>query len=66
MLVLTQKTLENPVTKKRLMPTYVSISVMENTEDREEYFDQDLYDERYAVERTNAWMDSFRSLAKSI
>jgi len=26
------------------------------------YFDQDLYDERYAVERTNAWMDSFRSL----
>jgi len=33
-----------------------------NTQDREEYFDQDLYDERYAVERTNAWMDSFRSL----
>ena len=33
-----------------------------NTEDREEYFDQDLYDQRYAVERTNAWMDSFRSL----
>ena len=33
-----------------------------NTKDREEYFDQDLYDQRYAVERTNAWMDSFRSL----
>jgi len=33
-----------------------------NTEDRDEYFDQDLYNERYAVERTNAWMDSFRSL----
>lgn len=31
-------------------------------ENREEYFDQDLYDLRYAVERTNAWMDSFRSL----
>jgi transposase len=30
--------------------------------DRDEYFDQDLYDERYAVERTNAWMDSYRSL----
>ena len=30
--------------------------------DREEYFDQDLYDERYAVELTNAWMDSYRSL----
>ena len=33
-----------------------------NTEDRDEYFDQELYDQRYAVERTNAWMDSFRSL----
>ena len=33
-----------------------------NSQDREEYFDQDLYDQRYAVERTNAWMDSFRSL----
>ena len=30
--------------------------------DRDEYFDKDLYDERYAVERTNAWMDSYRSL----
>jgi transposase len=30
--------------------------------DRDEYFDQDLYGERYAVERTNAWMDSFRWL----
>ncbi|WP_373519629.1 transposase, partial [Pricia sp.] len=30
--------------------------------DRDEYFDKELYDERYAVERTNAWMDSFRSL----
>lgn len=30
--------------------------------DRDEYFDKDLYDERYAIERTNAWMDSFRSL----
>jgi transposase len=30
--------------------------------DRDEYFDKELYDERYAVERTNAWMDSYRSL----
>ncbi len=30
--------------------------------DRDEYFDQELYDERYSVERTNAWMDSYRSL----
>lgn len=32
------------------------------TQERDEYFDQELYGERYAVERTNAWMDSFRSL----
>lgn len=30
--------------------------------DRDDYFDQELYDKRYAVERTNAWMDSYRSL----
>jgi hypothetical protein len=30
--------------------------------DRDEYFDKELYDERYAVKRTNAWMDSYRSL----
>lgn len=30
--------------------------------DRDEYFDQELYDLRYAIERTNAWMDTFRSL----
>ncbi len=29
---------------------------------RDEYFDQGLYDQRYAIELTNAWMDSFRSL----
>lgn len=28
--------------------------------DRHEYFDQELYDERHAVERTNAWTDSYR------
>lgn len=30
--------------------------------DTDHYFDEELYKERYAVERTNAWMDSFRSL----
>ena len=30
--------------------------------DRKEYFDQELYNQRYTIERTNAWMDSFRSL----
>lgn len=30
--------------------------------DTEHYFDEKLYRERYSVERTNAWVDSFRSL----
>lgn len=30
--------------------------------ERDEYFDPELYDLRYSVERTNAWMDSYRSL----
>lgn len=30
--------------------------------DRNEYFDKELYNERFAVEPTKAWMDSFRSL----
>jgi len=31
-------------------------------DDKDYYFDEKLYKERYSVERTNAWMDSFRSL----
>ncbi len=31
-------------------------------QDNDHYFDEKLYKERYSVERTNAWMDSFRSL----
>ena len=30
--------------------------------DSDDYFDQELYDLRFAIERTNAWMDSYRSL----
>jgi len=26
------------------------------------YFDEELYKNRYSIERTNAWMDSFRTL----
>lgn len=29
--------------------------------DTDEYFKKDLYNLRYAIELTNAWMDSFRS-----
>lgn len=30
--------------------------------DSDEYFDEKLYEERYSIERTNAWIDSFRTL----
>lgn len=30
--------------------------------DRDEYFDEQLYGKRYTIERTNAWIDGFRSL----
>ena len=34
-----------------------------NGQDNEdEYFDEQLYKERYAIERTNAWLGRFRSL----
>ena len=34
-----------------------------NGQDNEDdYFDEQLYKERYAIERTNAWLHSFRSL----
>ena len=31
-------------------------------DEKDHYFDEILYEERYSIERTNAWMDSFRSL----
>lgn len=34
-----------------------------NGEDKDDlFFDDELYRERYSIERTNAWLDSFRSL----
>lgn len=33
-----------------------------NPDDHDYYFDNQLYKERFAVERTNAWLDGFKSL----
>lgn len=33
-----------------------------SAEGQEYYFDAELYKERYAIERCNAWLDSFRSV----
>jgi transposase len=40
----------------------VAINKRYGNQSREYILDEDLYDERYSIERTNAWMDSFRSV----
>ncbi|TCI82712.1 transposase, partial [Tenacibaculum sp. M341] len=40
----------------------ICLNKRNGTTDADYYFDEKLYKERYAIERTNAWMDSFRSL----
>ncbi len=55
------KNFRESCSKKEIHPN-ICFNKRNGNTDRDEYFDQDLYDERYAVERTNAWMDSYRSL----
>lgn len=55
------KTFRGSCTKKQINANVCFNKRNGNTQ-REEYFDQQLYNQRYAVERTNAWMDNFRSL----
>lgn len=50
------------VCAKREMIPNVAYKQRKGSRDRDEPFDQKLYEERYSVERTFAWMDSFRSL----
>ena len=40
----------------------VAINKRNGNQAQENILDEDLYDERYSIERTNAWMDSFRSV----
>jgi transposase len=40
----------------------VAINKRNSQQLHEHILDEDLYNERYSVERTNAWMDSFRSV----
>lgn len=47
---------------KKQINANICFNKRNGSNDRDEYFDQELYGERYAIERTNAWMDSFRSL----
>ena len=33
-----------------------------SNEDNDDYFDEELYEKRYVIERSNAWCDSYRSI----
>lgn len=55
------KDFRNSCEKKEIIAN-VCFNKRNGNNDRDEYFDQELYDKRYAIERTNAWMDSYRSL----
>ena len=46
--------------EKKEIHANVCLNKRNGNTDREEYFDQELYKESYAIERTNAWMDSYR------
>lgn len=48
--------------KKKEINANVCFNKRNAKANRDEYFDPLLYKERYKIERTNAWMDSFRSL----
>lgn len=47
--------------EKKEINTNIYFNKRNGNTDRDEYFDQELYNDRYKIERTNAWMDSFRS-----
>ena len=40
----------------------IALNKRNGNSDNDYYFDEELYKQRYAIERTNAWMDSFRSI----
>ncbi len=40
----------------------MSFIINESTLDSDVLFDEEMYEERFVIERTNAWMNSFRTL----
>lgn len=50
------------VCEKKNINANICYNKRNQSTDRDEYFDKELYSERYSIERTNAWMDSYRSL----
>ena len=53
--------LKDKCIKKEMIPNICPNKRNGNNED-DHLLDEELYKERYAIERTNAWMDSFRSI----
>lgn len=56
------RTLEKLVIKIEINANVCFNKRNRNSVGREEYFDQDLHNHRYAVECISAWIDSFRLL----
>lgn len=54
--------LRNQCEAKGIIANIISNKRNGSNDDEDHYFDEKLCKERYSVERTNAWMDSFRSL----
>lgn len=40
----------------------IAVNKRNGDSDNNHYFDEELYKKRYTIERTNAWMDGFRSI----
>ena len=55
------KELRDLCKKLEIFPN-IAINQRNGTVDEDIFIDELLYEERYCIERTNAWMDSFRSL----
>lgn len=55
------KELREKCEAKGIIPNF-DINKRNSSNNHDYYFDEELYKERYSIERTNAWMDSYRSL----
>jgi len=55
------KELREKCEAKGIIPNF-DINKRNRSNGNDHYFDEVLYKERYSIERTNAWIDSYRSL----
>ena len=55
-------TLRKKVASKGIIANICQNKRNKSEDDSDVYFDEELYKERYSIERSNAWMDSYRSV----